>query len=88
MTAHAQVVVAAPHGHVSLGAQGLRVIVGHGELGGLAVHGLEHAVGVIALLRLDFRLKEFVVVKVGHCGRSWGQYKRGLLQGATYCCRG
>ncbi|TNN45314.1 hypothetical protein EYF80_044499 [Liparis tanakae] len=41
VAAHAQVVVAAPHGHVALRAERLRVVVGHGEGGGAAVHRLE-----------------------------------------------
>ena len=68
MATHAQVVVAAPHGHVprptgSLGVGRLGVVFGHGEGGGVPVHRLEHPVRVVPLLDVNFVLKEAVVTE-------------------------
>ena len=59
--AHAQIIVAAPHGDVTFLAA--RVIHRIRELVPAAHHLLKHAVGVVALLLLDLVLKEVLVVK-------------------------
>lgn len=70
MTTHAQVVIAAPDGHLPLLLQGACEVVGHGELVGQAVDGFKHAVGVVALLLDDLLLQELVVAEARHCGRG------------------
>lgn len=65
MATHAEVIVAAPDRNVPFGAQRLGIIICHWELCSAPVHGLEHAVGVVVLLLLDFLLKELVIAKVG-----------------------
>lgn len=67
VSAHAQVVVAAPHGNVSLDEERLRVVVCHGKGRGAPVHCLKHPVAVILLPGIDLLLKELVVVEVGRC---------------------
>ena len=64
VSAHAQVVVAAPDGHVTFGRQRFRVIVRHGEGGGPPVHRFKHAVRVVVLFGFDLLLKELIVVEV------------------------
>ena len=65
VSTHAQVVIAAPHGHVPLVLQGSGVVVGHGERLGQPVDRLEHAVGVVILLLLNLLLKELIVLEAG-----------------------
>lgn len=62
---HPQVIVTAPHGHISLTAQRLGVIVCHGELGRAPVHRFKHAVRVVVFLRLDLLLEELIIAEVG-----------------------
>lgn len=73
VSTHAQVVVAAPNGHLLLFLQGASEVVGHGELVGQTVHGLEHAVGVVTLLLVYLLLKKLVVLVAGHCNTTGRQ---------------
>lgn len=66
MAAHAQVIIAAPDRHLLLGDQGVGVVVCHGEDLRLAVHGLEHSVGVILLLLIYLLLKELIILEGGY----------------------
>lgn len=70
MTTHAQVVIAAPDGHLPLVLQGACKVVSHGELVGQAIDGFKHAVGVVALLLDNFLLQKLVVAEARHCGRG------------------
>lgn len=79
MTTHAQVVIAAPDGHLPLFLQGAGEVIRHGELVGQAVDGFEDAVGVVALLLDDLLLEELVVAEARHCGRGRGLASRKLL---------
>lgn len=83
VTAHAQVVVAAPHRHLPLVLQRAREVVSHGELTGQAVHRLKHAIGVVTLLLLYLLLKKVVVVEAGHCEK---RKIRGCLMWLNTCC--
>lgn len=93
MTTHAQVVIAAPDGHLPLFLQGAGEVIRHGELVGQAVDGFEDAVGVVALLLDDLLLEELVVAEARHCGRGRGLVSRKLPleprrragSGATAC---
>lgn len=67
MTTHAQVVIAAPDGHLSLILQGACKVVGHGELVGQAIHSFEHTVSVVTLLFYDLLLEKLIVTEAGHC---------------------
>lgn len=70
MTTHAQVVIAAPDGHLPLILQGACEVVSHRELIGQTIDGFKHAVGVVALLLDDFLLQKLVVAEAGHCARG------------------
>lgn len=70
MTTHAQVVIAAPDGHLPLVLQGAGEVVGHWELVGQAVDSFEDAVGVVALLLHDLLLQELVVAEARHWRRK------------------
>lgn len=63
VTAHAEIVVAAPHGHVPLRMQRLRVVVRHGERGGTPVHCLKDPVCVICLLVFNLLFKKLVILE-------------------------
>lgn len=63
MSTHAQVVIAAPHRHLSLVSQRRGEVVGHGEHLGQAVHRLKHAVRVVAFFLLYLLLEEVVVLE-------------------------
>ena len=71
VTAHAEVVVAAPHRHVSLGMKRFWVVVSHGEWGGTSVHCFKNPVRVIHLLAVNLLLKELVILE----GDSWWRKK-------------
>lgn len=62
---HPQVIVAAPHRHISLVAQRLRVIISHGELARTTVHRFKHTVRVVTLLLFNLLLEELVITEVG-----------------------
>lgn len=67
MTTHAQVVIAAPDGHLSLFIQRACKVVGHGELVGQAIHSFEHTVSVVTLLFYDLLLEKLIITEAGHC---------------------
>lgn len=63
VTAHAEIVVAAPHGHVSLLVKRLRVVVCHWKGEGTAVHRLKNPVCVIRLLAFNLLFKKLVILE-------------------------
>lgn len=80
MTTHAQVVIAAPDGHLPLVLQGASEVVRHRELVGQAIDGFKHAVGVVALLLNNFILQKLVVAEARDCGRG----RRTCLRSAQF----
>lgn len=72
MSTHAQVVVAAPNGDLTLFLQRSREVVRHRKFGGKAVHGFKHAVGVVVLLLFYLLLKEVIVLEAGRCNKPEG----------------
>lgn len=70
MSTHAQVVVAAPNRHLPFVLQRAREVVSHRELSGQTIHGLKHAIRVIAFLLFDLLLKKVIVLEAGHCDRT------------------
>lgn len=72
VTTHAQVIIAAPHRHLFLGDQGIRVVICHGKDLRLSVHRFEHSVGMIFLLFIYLFLKELVILEGGY---SWNETK-------------
>jgi hypothetical protein len=67
VSAHAQVVIGAPHRHVSPVAKGIGVVVTHGEVRGSPVYRLKDTVRVVTLLLLNLPLKELIVAEVRDC---------------------
>lgn len=63
VTAHAEIVVAAPHRHVPLRMERLRVVVCHGEREGAPVHGLKNPVCMICLLAFNLLFKKLVILE-------------------------
>ena len=66
MLAHAHVVIAAPHGHVSsllVRHIGVRVVLGRREVLGLAGQHTKPPIGVVLPLGLELVLKEGLVVE-------------------------
>lgn len=70
VSAHAQVIIGAPHRHISPVAEGVGVVVTHGEVRGPPVYRLKDTVRVIALLLLNLPLKELIVAEVRDCRRD------------------
>lgn len=70
VSTHAQVVIAAPDGHLPLVLQRASEVVSHRKLRGQTIHRLKHAVRVIALLLLNLLLKKVIVLETGHCGKT------------------
>lgn len=66
VTAHSQVIIAAPDRHLFLSDQRVSVVICHGEDLCLPVHCFEHSVGVILLLFIDLLLKELIVLEGGY----------------------
>ena len=65
MSTHPQVVIAAPHRHLSTLPPGHRVILSEWEDVCASVHRFEDAICVVLFLLADFPVEEAIVVKTG-----------------------
>lgn len=70
VSAHSQVVVAAPNRNLRLCSEGIRVAVCHWEGEGTAVERLKDPVGVLALSAFNHLFKELVVLEGDGCKKE------------------